>query len=53
LVDLDPEEEKAQQKSLEEKFQPLLDWLKVEAKDSVRDGVFTSSTHQPHILMLF
>lgn len=36
--ELDPEEEKAQQKALTEKFKPLLDWLKSEAKDAVRDG---------------
>lgn len=37
-LDLDPEEEKEEQKALEEKFLPLIEWLKKEAKDSVRDG---------------
>lgn len=36
--DLDAEEDKEQQKALEETFKPLLDWLKVQAKDVVRDG---------------
>lgn len=38
-TDLDPEEEKAEQKALTEKFQPLIDYLKKEAKDTVRDGM--------------
>lgn len=42
---LDLEEEKEQQKDLDEKFKPLLDWLKVEAKGIVRNGEL--------ILMLF
>ncbi|KAG5646569.1 hypothetical protein DXG03_002872 [Asterophora parasitica] len=37
--DQDPEDEKKEQKELAEKFKPLLEWLKTEAKDSVRDGV--------------
>lgn len=41
LTDMDPEEEKDQQKALAEEFKPLLDWLKVEAKDIVRDGMFS------------
>jgi hypothetical protein len=32
------EEEKEDQQRLEEKFQPLLDWLKVQAKGVVRSG---------------
>lgn len=40
LIELDPEEEKEQQKALEEEFKPLVDWLKAEAKDVVRDGAF-------------
>ncbi|KAF8897518.1 Hsp90 protein-domain-containing protein [Infundibulicybe gibba] len=40
--ELDPEEEKAEQKALTEKFQPLLDWLKAEAKDLVRDVVISN-----------
>lgn len=35
---LDPEEEKAEKEALEEKFKPLITWLKEEAKDIVRDG---------------
>ena len=38
--DLYPEEEQEQQKELAETFQPLLEWLKAEAKDVVRDGKF-------------
>jgi hypothetical protein len=41
LPDLDPEEDKDEQKDLAEKFKPLLDWLKVEAKDIVRDGTLS------------
>lgn len=37
-ADTDPEEEKAEQKALAEQYKPLLDWLKNEAKDIVRDG---------------
>ena len=36
--DLDLEEEKAQQKMLAQKFQPLLAWLKEKTGDVVRDG---------------
>ena len=38
-ADLEPEEEMEQQKKLEEKFKPLVEWLKKEANDAVRDGV--------------
>lgn len=38
--DMDPEDDKAQQKELEVKFQPLTEWLKEEAKDIVRNGDF-------------
>ena len=37
-LDLD-EEEKEEKKALEEKFQPLIEWLKEEAKGSVLDGM--------------
>jgi heat shock protein beta len=37
-IDLNPEEEKDQTKALEEKFQPLLDWLKIQIGNVVRDG---------------
>ncbi|KAF8974761.1 Hsp90 protein-domain-containing protein [Flammula alnicola] len=40
--DLDPEEEKAQQKELEEKYKPLIEWLKKEAGDAVRDVVLSN-----------
>jgi len=40
--DLDPEEEKTQQKEREEKFQPLIDWLKKEADGVVRDVVLSN-----------
>ncbi|KAF9451709.1 HSP90-domain-containing protein [Macrolepiota fuliginosa MF-IS2] len=40
--DQDPEEEKAEQKKLTEEYKPLLDWLKVEAKDVVQDVVLTN-----------
>ena len=36
--DLDPKEEKERQKQLTEEYKPLLDWLKKEAQDIVRDG---------------
>jgi len=39
--DLDPEEDKEQQKVLAQEFKTLLDWLKVEAKDIVRDGILS------------
>ncbi|KIK06721.1 hypothetical protein K443DRAFT_2857 [Laccaria amethystina LaAM-08-1] len=39
---LDPEEEKEQQKDLDEKFKPLLDWLKAKAKDIVRNVVLSN-----------
>ena len=35
---LDPEREMDEKKELEEKFQPLLDWLKGHTGDVVRDG---------------
>lgn len=38
LPDLDPEDEKAQQKELEERYQPLTEWLKKQAGDAVREG---------------
>jgi hypothetical protein len=38
--DLDAED-KEQQKALEETYKPLLDWLKVQAKDIVRDGTLS------------
>lgn len=38
LSDLDPEEQKEEQKILAEKFKPLLVWLKVQVKDIVQDG---------------
>ncbi|KAG6817393.1 hypothetical protein H0H87_009037 [Tephrocybe sp. NHM501043] len=40
--DEDAEEEKAEQTRLAEKFKPLLDWLKDEAKDAVRDVVISN-----------
>ncbi|KAF8165360.1 Hsp90 protein-domain-containing protein [Crassisporium funariophilum] len=40
--DLDPEEEKEQLKTLNEKFKPLLEWLKKEANDAVRDVVLSN-----------
>jgi heat shock protein 90kDa beta len=39
LLDLDAEEEKDEEKALTEKFKPLLDWLKVQVKDIVQDGM--------------
>ncbi|KAF9534344.1 Hsp90 protein-domain-containing protein [Crepidotus variabilis] len=39
--DLSPEEEKAQDKELEEKFKPLTEWLKTEAGDAVRNVVLS------------
>ena len=36
----DAKDEKEEQKRLEERFKPLLEWLKDEAKDIVRDGAF-------------
>jgi hypothetical protein len=38
--ELDPKEEQEREKELAEKFKPLLEWLKGEAKDVVRDGKF-------------
>src|ERR1019366_3048182 len=38
LTDLDPEEEKAMQAEIKEKFRPLSSWLKIQALDVVRDG---------------
>jgi len=40
--ELDPEEEKEKEKEITEKFQPLLDWLKYEAKDVVRDVIISN-----------
>ncbi|KAF6762628.1 heat shock protein Hsp90 [Ephemerocybe angulata] len=40
--DEDPEEEKREQEELTEKFKPLIDWLKTEAKDQVRDVVISN-----------
>ncbi|ETW84044.1 hypothetical protein HETIRDRAFT_381382 [Heterobasidion irregulare TC 32-1] len=40
--DLDPEEEKANQLALKEKFKPLLKWLKDQAGDIVRDVVVSN-----------
>ena len=37
-VDTDPAEEKARLKREEEEYKPLLEWLKKEAQDIVRDG---------------
>ncbi|KAG6814166.1 hypothetical protein H0H92_000842 [Tricholoma furcatifolium] len=39
--DQDAEEEKEEQARLSEKYQPLLEWLKVEAKDAVRDVILS------------
>jgi hypothetical protein len=36
--DLDPEEEKAGQTKIKEKFQPLLIWMKKQVENTVRDG---------------
>jgi hypothetical protein len=36
--DMDPEDDKLQQKEMEAKFKPLIEWLKQEAGDSVRNG---------------
>lgn len=38
LTDLDPEDEKAMQAEIKEKFKPLLSWLKIQTGDVVRDG---------------
>ena len=38
LSELDPEEEKEQQKELSERFKPLITWLKGQAHNIVRDG---------------
>lgn len=38
--DEDPDEEKAELQALTEKFRPLLDWLKKEAGELVREGQF-------------
>jgi len=40
--ELDPEEEKERLDGLNEKFKPLLEWLKQEAKDVVRDVVLSN-----------
>lgn len=53
FAELDPEEEKEEQKALAEKFKPLIDWLKVEAKDIVRDGIsFGFITSKAYIYFL-
>jgi hypothetical protein len=36
--DLDPEEEKARQAEIKEKYKPLLVWLKKQVENVVRDG---------------
>ena len=41
-IDLDPEEEKVREKALEEKFKPLMEWLKKEAGDLVMRGMSLS-----------
>ncbi|KAG6919444.1 hypothetical protein DXG01_006327 [Tephrocybe rancida] len=38
----DAEDEKEEQTRLTEKFKPLLDWLKVEAQDAVRDVIISN-----------
>ena len=38
LTDLDAEEEKATRAETKEKFKPLLNWLRIQAEDVVRDG---------------
>jgi hypothetical protein len=38
LTDLDPEDEKALQAEIKEKFKPLLSWCKIQAEGVVRDG---------------
>lgn len=40
--EMSPEEEKEEQKTLTEQFKPLLDWLKEEAKDVIRDVVISN-----------
>lgn len=42
----DPEEEKAEQAALTEKFEPLIDWLRkqVREKGAARDGTFSPSS---------
>jgi hypothetical protein len=37
-ADLDPEEEKARQAEDKEKFKPLLQWLREQVHNIVRDG---------------
>ena len=37
-AELDPEEEKARQAEDKERFMPLLNWLKEQAQDIVRNG---------------
>lgn len=49
LAYLDPEEEKRETEELTEKFKPLIDWLKTEAKDQVRDG--TSLAQVYHLIV--
>lgn len=48
LVEEDPEEEKAKQKQLTEEYKPLLDWLKKETKDIVRDGELSGTSSKTH-----
>lgn len=37
-AEMSADEEKAEQKALTEEFKPLIDWLRNEAQDVIRDG---------------
>ncbi|PPQ69873.1 hypothetical protein CVT24_003208 [Panaeolus cyanescens] len=50
--ELSPEEEKKQQKELEEKFKPLTDWLKKEVGDAVRNVVLSNRLVQSPVAIV-
>ena len=38
MLELDAEEEKENQREIEQRFKPLLSWLKIQVNNVVRDG---------------
>lgn len=54
-VEESPEEEKELEKELKEKFQPLVDYMKTETKNSLQDGepFFSFSKTSSHLLFSY
>lgn len=53
VTDGEEEDSKEAQKKLEEKFAPLLEWLKEETKDVVRDGKQACRVAESLLIVVF